>query len=270
MNQRLEFENWMKCKGLKNKTIQNYITGISTIINTLEIDIYKYITKEAVDDLLELCFNKTNIKGKQLDELNSRGHNMYSSALKKYIQFVKEEKIYIKEQESSYYPRIILKDIKSSNIANRVFTKSNHKVVYNEKIIEKLKDRYTRHNIIVKKIACILEQQVFEIKEGNIDCLAIKHQDALLIEVKSLDNNYSDEIKQVRQAYSQLDYYEAFALGKYKNYNIYKIAIFERKISEKHIYFMENTNKLVLWIDDNNIGGSKKTLELITKLGVNL
>lgn len=270
MDQKLRFENWMKEDGLKCKSIQNYITGISTIINTLQIDIYKYTTREDVDDLLNMCFDKNNIKGKQLDELNKRGHSMYSSALKKYIKFVKDNQEYIKEEQEIYRCKIILNDTDSSSIANRSFTKNSYKLNCNKFDINKLEDRYIRHNIVVKKLSNILERQGFEIKEGNIDCLAVKDKNAIIIEAKSLDNNYSDEIKQVRQAYSQLDYYEEFALGKYKEYNITKIAIFERKISDEHIFFMENRYKLVLWIGNNKIEGSKVSTTLIKKLNIEI
>lgn len=270
MDQKLRFENWMKEKGLKRKSIKNYITGISTIINTLKIDIYKHTTIEDVDDLLDSCFNKNNIKGKQLDELNSRGHNMYSSALKKYIQFVKCKDGYIKDKPEIYRTKVTLNDTNSTDIANRSFTKISYKLNCNNSHTRKLKERYTRHNIVIKKIANILEAQGFEIKEGNIDCLAIKDEQALLIEVKSLDNNYSDEIKQVRQAYSQLDYYEEFALGKYRGHNVIKVAIFERKISDEHISFMENRNKLVFWIDNDKIDGSKISTTLIKNLNIDI
>ncbi|MBO3444590.1 hypothetical protein [Clostridium sp. CCUG 7971] len=54
------------------------------------------------------------------------------------------------------------------------------------------------------------------------------------------------------------------------DYNTTKIVIFESKISDEHINFMENTDKLVLWADKNTnrILGSKKSLEVISKLGI--
>ncbi|MBW4863130.1 MAG: hypothetical protein KZY57_09920 [Paeniclostridium sp.] len=161
MDQKLRFENCMKEDGLKRKSIQNYISGISTIINILQIDIYKYTTIEDVDDLLNMCFDKNNIKGKQLDELNKRGHRMYKSALKKYIKYVKDNQKYVKEEQEIYRSKITLNDTDSSNIANRSFTKTRYKLNCNKLYINKLKDRYNRHNIIVKKIASILENQSF-------------------------------------------------------------------------------------------------------------
>lgn len=115
------------------------------------------------------------------------------------------------------------------------------------------RERTIRHHGIVRDIAKLLENNNFTLYENPIDCLALR-ENALIFEVKTLDGTDSDEMKQVRAALGQLLYYETFALDILDiNENIppQKIALFESRISDDHIHFLEKYDCLVMWINEN-------------------
>ncbi len=91
-----------------------------------------------------------------------------------------------------------------------------------------------------------------ELFENPFDCFARFRQEALLIEVKSLDGTTNDEVNRVREALAQLLYYEAFATGSLLgNRQVKKVACFEQKISEPHIAWLEASNIRVIWCEGN-------------------
>lgn len=271
MNQRDNFEKWMEDQGLKPKTIQNYLTSINTLSHRLGLNIYEYTDLEQISWLIEISFNNESETSKELNELNKVGNNMYSAGLKKYRNFVESNNAInsIKEKTGNKM-KFSLRDSDSIRIASKKFTIKNYITIVNNNFIEKIKKRTENHNRIVKNVAHLLELSGFQIMEGNIDCFAIKNNIKLIIEVKSLDGTSSDEVKQVRQTYAQLDYYEEFALGRYEKESVYKIALFESKIIDEHIKFLQNRGQFVLWTDNSKIKGSNESLSLLRNLGIKI
>ena len=78
-----------------------------------------------------------------------------------------------------------------------------------------------------------------------------------------------DEKAQVLKAFSQLYYYEMFAMKQFEGYKSQKIAIFEGKISDEHINFLEYNNIYVLWKNDDEIlSCSNYSLEFFKELNI--
>lgn len=121
--------------------------------------------------------------------------------------------------------------------------------------IFEIKKRTERHQDIVKLLANNLAGAGYKLYEYPVDCLALKNNELLLFEIKTLNGRLSDEKKQVRNAFSQLFYYEEFYVKKKFELKVKKYVLFEKKISDDHIEFFEKYGINVLWINDNNIIG---------------
>ena len=124
----------------------------------------------------------------------------------------------------------------------------------NEKLIDwseaerKNEARKSRHRELNDEVHKLLKDRGFRVFEGNIDCLGFKNSFPVIIgEVKTLSGESKDEKSQVLKAFSQLYYYEMFAMKQFEGHKSQKVAIFERKISDEHIDFLEDNNILVLW-----------------------
>lgn len=133
---------------------------------------------------------------------------------------------------------------------------------------EKIKSRKDRHEKVLDRFKLLLRNKGFDIWQGNIDCLGVKSTSSIIIgEVKTLNGTMKDERAQVTKAFAQLFYYEMFAMDKFAGYNSQKIAIFESKISDEHIYFLEKNNIKVIWLDENQIfNGNQDTIEYFSQL----
>jgi hypothetical protein len=119
-----------------------------------------------------------------------------------------------------------------------------------ERRLARLRDRLRRHNLIVQQIAQELETEGGTLFENPFDCLAVFDNHALLIEVKSLDGTEADEVSRVREALSQLLYYESFVTEPYvENDKIVKIACFESKIQDRHIDWLLGIGIITMWVD---------------------
>ena len=117
----------------------------------------------------------------------------------------------------------------------------------------KIKKRLFRHNKLVKQVASILESKSAKLYEYPFDCLACFTQLGFLIEVKTLDGTEADEVDRVRDALSQLLYYESFVITSFvKEEHVIKIACFENKISNKHIEWLAKSGILTIWANNNN------------------
>lgn len=112
------------------------------------------------------------------------------------------------------------------------------------------KKRTERHHDIVKQLAKKLDAAGYLLSEYPIDCLASKDNTPLLIfEVKTLNGLHTDERNQVLNCFAQLFYYERFDLDGYPHLQRQKIAVFESKISEEHIDFLQSNGILVMWLE---------------------
>lgn len=130
----------------------------------------------------------------------------------------------------------------------------------------KIKDRLTRHNKLVKRVASILEAKNARLYEHPFDCLACFTNLGFLIEVKTLDGTEADEIDRVRGALSQLLYYESFVITSFvKEEHTIKIACFENKISDKHIEWLAKSGIFTIWAKNNIFEMEEKNKQRLEK-----
>jgi len=95
----------------------------------------------------------------------------------------------------------------------------------------------------VRDVAKYYEDKEADLYENPFDCFAVLDGDGFLVEVKTLDGTVSDEVKQVRNALSQLLYYESFAINPEMGATtINKIACFEQEPSQSHIEWLNSVN----------------------------
>ena len=115
-------------------------------------------------------------------------------------------------------------------------------------------DRHRRHNLIVQELASRLTGM--KLFEDPFDILALTEVVGVLIEVKSLDGTVADEVARVREALSQLLYYEAFVTSPIAGGTIVrKIACFEHSISEDHRQWLNRLEIGVIWKTDTGFTG---------------
>lgn len=109
------------------------------------------------------------------------------------------------------------------------------------------RDRLRRHNLIVQALAQRLVGGP-QIYEDPFDLLAIYPEIGILIEVKTLDGTVADERERVKNALSQLLYYEAFLASPMAGEQaIVKIACFESEITAEHRQFLNHLGIGVMW-----------------------
>lgn len=129
----------------------------------------------------------------------------------------------------------------------------------------KIKSRLSRHNVIVRKMAKMLEIEGAQLFENPFDCLACLPDEGLLVEVKSLDGSEGDEVERVRDALSQLLYYESFVTRPLvRKRAVRKVACFEYRISEAHSDWLQASDIQVIWNTEEGFDGTepaKKELE---------
>ena len=154
---------------------------------------------------------------------------------------------------------VYLRSVNVDSIAKYSVNKNKKKVVKDlSKSIEIRQERNKRHNEIVKKFAKKLSDENYELYEGRIDCLGIKKDSSAIIsEIKTLDGTIEDEYKQIMKAFSQLYYYETFEIEEFPNIHTKKVAVFEKRISDKHIVFLEKNNIKVIWLEGDAFYSSK-------------
>ena len=115
-------------------------------------------------------------------------------------------------------------------------------------------DRRRRHNLIVKELASRLTDT--KLFEDPFDILALTDSVGVLIEVKTLDGTKADEVDRVREALSQLLYYEAFVTSPIAGGTVVrKVACFEHPISEEHRQWLNRSEIAVIWKTDTGFMG---------------
>lgn len=126
-------------------------------------------------------------------------------------------------------------------------------------------ERSERHNRIVRRVA----ESVIGLDslwEDPIDCLAVISDTLLMIEVKTLDGSTTDELHQVRNAASQLLYYEHFAIPEeltQNNPDILKLAVFDRSPSDRHIEWLKSLDITTVWSSEDSFTVDTSAIELI-------
>lgn len=118
-------------------------------------------------------------------------------------------------------------------------------------------DRVKRHNLIVKALAGKLVSAGCDLYEDPFDILAPHDERAILVEVKTLDGSEADERDRVRDALSQILYYEAFVTEPLAgDREIVRVACFEHRPSDDHIGFLANQGIETVWQDGDNFEGT--------------
>lgn len=92
--------------------------------------------------------------------------------------------------------------------------------------------------------------------EDPFDVLALTDSVGVLVEVKTLDGTVADEVARVREALSQLLYYEAFVTVPIAGgIVVRKIACFEHSINEEHRRWLNHSEIAVIWKTDTGFAG---------------
>lgn len=111
-------------------------------------------------------------------------------------------------------------------------------------------DRVKRHNLMVKALAGRLSDSGYDLFEDPFDILAPREDQAILVEVKTLDGSKADERDRVRDALSQILYYEAFVTEPLAGGRaIVKVACFEHRPTDEHMSFLEKQGIQTVWMD---------------------
>lgn len=209
--------------------------------------------------------------GKQIGDLRVNGNLYYltNQGLSEIIQILGSEAIYssigisdgnIAEDNDVilYKSRRSLKRTSSESIANTQtdidldLERYSTLVDLSDSILAR-QERTIRHNEIVKKVAEHFEKLEYHIYENQIDCLAVKTNIALIIEVKTLNGELKDERNQVMKAFAQVYYYEYFNLDEFSRYPTIKVACFSKKPNDVHLKFLEMNQCFVMWLNEDVI-----------------
>ncbi len=125
-----------------------------------------------------------------------------------------------------------------------------------QKTIQLRAGRLRRHNLLVQDLAARFAQRSARLFEDPFDVLAVTDSKAILVEVKSLSGDQQDERDRVRDAFSQLPYYEAFLTQSVVGETpISKVACFERPITAAHSKWMNDYQIAVIWYEDGQLRG---------------
>jgi hypothetical protein len=125
-------------------------------------------------------------------------------------------------------------------------------------------DRLRRHNLIVKELGERLEQAGAQLNEDPFDILAEIEPRSILTEVKTLDGTEADERNRVREALSQLLYYEAFSITHIVgDAPVHKVACFEHPISDAHRDWLNRSGIAVIWKDNGGFAGDALAADIL-------
>jgi hypothetical protein len=117
-------------------------------------------------------------------------------------------------------------------------------------------DRFRRHQQLVTSLATLLEGHGRHLYADPFDILAVIDELAILVEAKTLDGSEEDERERVRDALSQLLYYEAFVAKPVAGVGVTrKIACFESALSPEHREWLNQSSIGVVWLEGNGFRG---------------
>ncbi len=111
--------------------------------------------------------------------------------------------------------------------------------------------------MIVRRLATRLAAANAQLYEDPFDLLAVIERNGVLAEVKTLDGREDDERARVREALSQLLYYEAFVTPPdAADVSLCKVACFERPIRPDHSDWLSGYGIAVIWQDGEVFAGN--------------
>lgn len=112
--------------------------------------------------------------------------------------------------------------------------------------------RLAEHQDIVRLLALLHVKYDFKLYEGKFDCLAIKGDNSILYEVKTILKSASDEEKQVVKGVGQLKYYKFSIVHKQMGCTkINEVLVFSQKPEIGIIEFCEFEKITVIWRVNN-------------------
>lgn len=123
-------------------------------------------------------------------------------------------------------------------------------------------DRLRRHNLLVRKLASLMPAR--ELYEDPFDILAVFDEGGVLVEVKTLNGEADDERHRVRDALSQLLYYEAFVTEPLTDGAPLKVAAFELRPSAEHIAWLRRQGIISIWETELHFACCAEDMETLT------
>jgi len=163
---------------------------------------------------------------------------------------ITEDEIYAEEKSSvSDKDLSSIKEVNSSNIAIEPSIQDVSSVSIDlSDAIRIRQKRLVEHEEVVRLLALHNEESCFKLFKGKFDCLGIKGKKALLYEVKTILENFSDQEKQTVKGVGQLKYYKFSILkSNMKLSDIEQILVFSRKPDAVIIDFCTAENIIVIW-----------------------
>ena len=233
---------------VKENTVKNMRDDFDSVNPNSRVGWYK---RELRSSRLEII-NKYNNKSEEelyeiVNKILNKNYNLKNESI--------ENSINIKEIDGKTQS---LRMVTSETIA--FFNNEKDEYLKKEHIfdlsegIEERERRRKEHQNLVQNLALYLERQDYKLYEGQIDCLAIKDDVALIFEVKTLNGDKKDERAQVLKALSQLKYYKKFCMGQFSNLNnIYLISVFSKILDNKYIEFLKENNIDVIYEQNNTL-----------------
>lgn len=130
--------------------------------------------------------------------------------------------------------------------------------------IDARRRRLRQHNLLLQRLAVRLAGAGASLHENPFDILALFDGVGVLGEVKTLDGTVADERSRVREALSQLLYYQAFLLPPVAGAaEIRMVACFTRQISEDHVRWLNAQGIAVIWRARDGFGGDLLAAEFL-------
>ena len=149
----------------------------------------------------------------------------------------------------------ITKVVTSANIAvnpNFSWEDSEESIVDLSSAIELRQRRTKLHQEVVQRFAKILEDDGRMLFEDPFDCLATKGDDALLVEVKTLDGSPSDERRQSEKALGQIKGYAHFDLPDgMDRAAVTQVILFSQKPNDSTLQFLLENKVVPIWLTED-------------------
>jgi hypothetical protein len=121
------------------------------------------------------------------------------------------------------------------------------------------------HQLLVKQLAATFIGAP-QLWEGVFDCLAEWPTVLVLAEVKTLDGTPDDEVRQVRDALSQLLYYQHFSIpSQLGGRQSLKIACFSQKPSDGHIVWLRAAGIHAVWKAGSGFSAAASTIPTLSQ-----